>query len=127
MAEQVKQESIAWLEANTEFLMPKLAPSGQFDWTQLIAPEGSSGKDRFDSQYWRANVAPSERYVLSAAGTTKYRLPPDGSGFSNLYLAGDWVETEVNAGCVEAAVMAGLGASQAICGYPQKILGVASK
>ncbi|MFN7734256.1 MAG: NAD(P)-binding protein [Pirellula sp.] len=127
MAEQVKQESMAWLEANTEFLMPKLAPAGQFDWSQLQAPDGTTGKDRFDSQYWRANVAPSERYVISAAGTTKYRLPPDGSGFSNLYLAGDWVETEINAGCVEAAVMAGLGASQAICGYPQKILGVPSK
>jgi hypothetical protein len=37
------------------------------------------------------------------------------------------VQTEINAGCVEAAVMAGLSASQAICGYPQKILGVRPK
>jgi uncharacterized protein with NAD-binding domain and iron-sulfur cluster len=127
MNDQVKQRSIEWLESNVEFLMPLLAKQGQIDWNQLVADDHSVGIDRFDAQYWRANIAPTERYVISAAGTTKYRLPADGSGFSNLYLAGDWVLTEINAGCVEAAVMAGLSASQAICGFPQKILGVSKK
>jgi uncharacterized protein with NAD-binding domain and iron-sulfur cluster len=127
MNDQVKQSSIEWLESNVEFLMPLLAKKGQVDWNQLVADDRSVGIDRFNTQYWRANIAPTERYVISAAGTTKYRLPADGSGFSNLYLAGDWVLTEINAGCVEAAMMAGLSASQAICGFPEKILGMSKK
>jgi hypothetical protein len=38
-------------------------------------------------------------------------------------LAGDWVWTPINAGCVEAATMAGLAAAQALCGWPQHISG----
>lgn len=127
MSDQVKKNSIEWLEANMEFLLPSLRRQGQFDWDQLVTDDGTEGRARFDSQYWRANIAPSERYVLSAAGTTQYRLAADGSGFQNLYLAGDWVRTEINAGCVEAAVISGLSASQAICGYPEKILGGTTK
>src|SRR5262249_35639457 len=39
------------------------------------------------------------------------------------YLAGDWVRTGINAGCVEAAVQAGLMASRAISGRPAEIVG----
>jgi uncharacterized protein with NAD-binding domain and iron-sulfur cluster len=72
--------------------------------------------DHVVSQYYRANIDPSERYVLSVAGSTPYRLPSGKSGFSNLVLAGDWVRTSVNAGCVEAAVEGGLYAAEAILG-----------
>ena len=68
------------------------------------------------SQYYRANIDPSERYVLSVAGSTKYRLPSGQSGFANLVLAGDWVRTSLNAGCVEAAVEGGLYAAEAVLG-----------
>ena len=124
MDAKVKQAAIDWLNANTGLLMPLLATNGRFDWNQLVDDNNAVGAARFDSQFWRANIAPTERYVISAAGTTKYRLPADGSGFNNLYLAGDWVQTPINAGCVEAAVMGGLAASKAICGFPVKILGV---
>ena len=33
------------------------------------------------------------------------RLDPAGSGFQNLYLAGDWTWNDINIGCVEAAVI----------------------
>jgi predicted NAD/FAD-dependent oxidoreductase len=46
-----------------------------------------------------------------------------GSGLSNLYLAGDWLRTGLDSGCVEAAVMGGLQASRALSGYPQVIEG----
>ena len=59
----------------------------------LVDPEGQPGDGikHLQSQYWRANIDPSERYVLSLAGSTKYRLKAGESGFDNLYLAGDWV------------------------------------
>jgi hypothetical protein len=52
----------------------------------------------------------------------QYRLRTDQSGFSNLFLTGDWIKG-INAGCVEAAVMAGMQTSRAISGYPAVIEG----
>jgi uncharacterized protein with NAD-binding domain and iron-sulfur cluster len=52
-------------------------------------------------------------------------LRTDQSGFSNLFLTGDWIKTGINAGCVEAAVMAGMQTSRAISGYPAVIEGEA--
>lgn len=75
------------------------------------------------SQYHRANVDPSDRYVLSVAGSTRFRLPPGGSGFTNLVLAGDWVRTSLDVGCVEAAVEGGLLAAEAILGERLDVFG----
>jgi len=62
-------------------------------------------------------------YVLHLPGTTQYRLRADESGVDNLYLAGDWVRTGLNAGCVEAAVMGGIQAARAILDDPRPVLG----
>jgi hypothetical protein len=75
-----------------------------------------TGANRFDGQFWRANVDPSDRYVLSLPGSGRHRLRPDRSGFDNLYLAGDWADSGLNAGCVEAATMSGLQAANAVLG-----------
>ena len=89
----------------------------------LVDPEERQGEARFAAQYWRATVNPSERYVLSAPGTARYRLRAGDSGFENLVLAGDWTRTIVNAGCIEAATMSGMHASRAICGRPATVIG----
>ena len=60
-----------------------------FKWDVLRAPAGTVGEARFDSQFWRANIDPTECCTLSAAGTTKFRLHPHETGFDNLYLAGE--------------------------------------
>ena len=65
-------------------------------------------------RFTRVNTDGSDRYVLSEKGAIQLRLAPDASGFANLALAGDWVRTEINAGCLEAATMGGLGAADAI-------------
>jgi uncharacterized protein with NAD-binding domain and iron-sulfur cluster len=70
------------------------------------------------SRYVRVNIDPTERYVLSVKGSTKFRLRADQSGFENVVLCGDWTQNGFNAGCVEAAVMGGLWASNALCGVP---------
>ena len=78
---------------------------------------------RTDGPYYRANIDPSERYVLSVAGSTKYRLKSGKSGCANLYLAGDWTHNGLNVGCVESAALSGCQASRAISGYPAEIPG----
>ncbi len=98
-------------------------PAGALDLQQLHRCGGGSDGERFDAQYFRANVAGSERYVQSVPGSTELRLRPGESGFDNLYLAGDWVRTGLDAGCVEAAAMGGLGAAAALSGRRIDIAG----
>jgi uncharacterized protein with NAD-binding domain and iron-sulfur cluster len=62
------------------------------------------------------NIDPSDRYVQSLPGSDQYRLRPDESGYDNLVLAGDWTDCGMNAGCIEAAVMSGLQAANAVLG-----------
>jgi len=116
-ADRVKTNAIEWLSAFTGPLWPKATsasnPNG-LDWSTLVDPDNRQGVARFDAQYWRANIDPSERYVLSVPGTTSTRLEAGGSGFDNLFLAGDWVATRMNAGCAEAAMEGGLNAAQAL-------------
>jgi hypothetical protein len=99
------------------------AAGAGFPWQWLVDPLGAEGQSRMDRQYWRANVDPSERYVLSVAGSAAARLTSTGAGLDNLFLAGDWLRTGIDAGCVEAAVMGGMQAAQAISGWPKTILG----
>jgi uncharacterized protein with NAD-binding domain and iron-sulfur cluster len=108
-----------WLERHTRSLWPAAARPGSngLDLSLLVGTGG------LDGQYLRANVSPSERYVLSVPGSTKYRLAADRSGFSNLVLAGDWLNTGLDAGCIEAAVMGGLQAARAVSGEPLVITG----
>jgi uncharacterized protein with NAD-binding domain and iron-sulfur cluster len=94
---------------------------GSFDWDLLTAPAGTAGPARFDAQYWRANSAPTERYVQTLPGTIEHRLSAGESGLSNLYLAGDWTKNGFNIGAVEAAVMSGMRASRALSTLPKKI------
>jgi uncharacterized protein with NAD-binding domain and iron-sulfur cluster len=54
--------------------------------------------------------------VLSLPGSEQHRLRPDRSGFANLYPAGDWTDSGLNAGCIEAATMSGLQAANALVG-----------
>ncbi len=96
----------------------------QMDWDALVSLDPSArGEQRLLEQYFRANIDPSERYVLSLPGTSKYRLKSWESGFDNLWFAGDWTATGLDWGSVESAAMSGLMASQAMCGYPKVVFG----
>jgi len=123
MTELAKQGAINQLSKEIASLWSAAGPAGAFPWQWLVDGSEATGVQRFDAQYWRANVDPSERYVMSVVGSTRCRLRADQSGFSNLFLTGDWIKTGINAGCVEAAVMAGMQASRAISGYPVVIEG----
>jgi uncharacterized protein with NAD-binding domain and iron-sulfur cluster len=105
-------------------IWPKLGnpnQPGKFDWSLLVNPGG--GADPLAAQFVRANIDPTELYVLSLPKTAQYRLASGDSRFENLYLAGDWTFTDLNVGCIEATVISGRMASQAICGWPNHIYG----
>jgi len=123
MTALAKAGAVEQLSKRIASLWSAAGPAGAFPWQWLVDGSEATGVARFDSQYWRANVDPSERYVMSVVNSTKYRLQTDQSGFSNLYLTGDWIKTGLNAGCVEAAVMAGMQTSRAMSGHPAVIEG----
>ena len=122
----VKQTYEQWLRQHAGYLWPAAVTQNQptdFRWDLLYDPQNRSGVDRLNWQYFRANLEPSERFVLSSVGSTPFRLRPDRSGVRGLYLAGDWTRNGFNSGCVEATVVSGLQCSRAIAGYPQFIIG----
>jgi uncharacterized protein with NAD-binding domain and iron-sulfur cluster len=106
--EIVKQISDKWLSIDSKTWWPKNVDpaTGEFDWNSVV------------DTYHRANIDPSERYVLSISGSTSSRLTGYESGFSNLYLAGDWTVNGLNAGCVEAATMSGKIIGNVLAGNP---------
>jgi uncharacterized protein with NAD-binding domain and iron-sulfur cluster len=122
---RVKENARAFLRQHAHHLWPdgssRHDPHG-IALEHLVGPPLADDEARFEYQFFRANVDPDQRYVLTLPGTNRYRLRSDRSGFANLVLAGDWTQTPFNAGCVEAAVISGLMASRAICGRPVRIL-----
>lgn len=119
----VKAAVLTQLNDDIRGLWPDAATPDGFRWELLHAPAGTEGAARLSAQYWRSNIDPSERYVQSVAGSSRYRPATDGTGYQNLYVTGDWIRTGINAGCVEAAVQAGLQTSRAISGWPEVVKG----
>jgi uncharacterized protein with NAD-binding domain and iron-sulfur cluster len=118
--ERVFADAVGFLEQHLGTLWPATIKPGHpptFDWSVLHDPSGAAGVARLEAQYVRANVDPTERYVLSPPGSIALRLAPGDSGYLNVVLAGDWVSTSLNGGCAEAAVEGGLRAAHALIGY----------
>jgi uncharacterized protein with NAD-binding domain and iron-sulfur cluster len=116
----VREAAAAYLEARAGNLWPAARRAdGGFDWTLLCAADGAtSTSEALATQHVRANVDPSDRYVLSVPGSSRHRLRADESGYDNLSLAGDWTETGLDAGCIEGATLGGLQAANAALGLP---------
>ncbi|MEQ8660820.1 MAG: FAD-dependent oxidoreductase, partial [Gammaproteobacteria bacterium] len=85
------------------------------------APDAAkrTGSRRFDTQYWTANVIPSDRYVLSLPGSHRYRISPLDMSCDNLTIAGDWTASGLDSGCIESAVISGMLAAHAIARKPE--------
>ncbi len=121
---QVMEASREWMRVNGPRLWPgAFDRDGVFDEAALISTLDPGAGGMWETQYFRANYEPTERYVLSVPGSTGARLRSDRSGFRNLWLAGDWTYTGINAGCVEAAAMSGLRAAAGLAGVPAVIVG----
>lgn len=124
---RVREAALRFLEKDAVALWPRaLDARGRFRWDVLAQPGKSPagapparGAARFDSQFWTANVNPSDRYTIALPGTLKYRISPLDLTFDNLTIAGDWTATGLDSGCVESAVMSGRLAAHALSGFPR--------
>ena len=116
---EVRRRSADFIDRTVGGLLPGTVGPDGFRWDLLCGSGGDGRSDPLDSQYWRANVDPSDRYVQSLPGTDRYRLRSDESGYDNLFLAGDWTDSGLNAGCIEAAVLSGLQAANAVRQRPR--------
>jgi len=117
---RAREAAYGYLDAIGEQWPGAVGPDG-FRWDLLYTTKDVSGPARFDTQFWRANITPTERYVQTLPGTVQYRLAADESGLGNLFLAGDWTRNGMDIGAVEATVMSGMLAARAIAGSPAKI------
>jgi uncharacterized protein with NAD-binding domain and iron-sulfur cluster len=119
---RARDATVDYLGAHMQDQWPKArTDTNEFDWSVLVDHDDQTGEARLDSQYVRANYTLTERYVQTAPGSVVHRLAPHESGYANLVLAGDWVRTGMDIGCVEGAIIGGRLASRAVCGSPQYI------
>lgn len=124
--DEVRHSAVQFLNQHIHHLWPHaVRQGGGFRWELLAdagaaqagggaADPGDAHEGRFGTQYWTANVNPSDRYVLALPGSLKHRISPLDCSFDNLTIAGDWTDCGFNEGCVEAAVMSGRLAAHAI-------------
>jgi len=121
-SDEVKSDAMAFLDREMGHLWPQArAPGGGFRWELLVGPDGRPSSDAetaFSTQYFRANVTPSDRYTLSLPGSLVHRISPLDVAIDNLTVAGDWTASGLNLGCVEGAVMSGLLAAHALSQSP---------
>ena len=132
MHDRVRFQCIQYLQAGIGPLLPlattnAVNPPGDpvgFDFSLLVdtrtldVGELRVGVARIDSQFIRANIDPTERYVTSPPKSTRHRLKAWDSGFTNLVVTGDWIYTGLNVGSVESTVMSGKLAAHALSGSP---------
>lgn len=122
-ADALLADVVTWSASDLTKIWPDAKGMAGFDASVLHAPDATNDSERFAAQYYRLNRYGSERYVLSTPGSVQYRLSADRSGFDNLYLAGDWTQCGMNAGCVEAATISGMVAARGITGADIQIIG----
>ena len=103
-----------YIDTHLGLYFPNAVTEQGFKWDLLCGANGHRGVAALATQHISVNVDPSDRYVQSVPGSDKHRLRPDESGYDNLVLAGDWTDCGLNAGCIEAAVMSGLEAANAL-------------
>ena len=125
--EEVRQNAVRFLNEDVAHLWPNAAQDPKhFRWNLVVDPRelpgaavGPADESGFTSQFWTANVNPSDRYVLSLPGSAPYRISPLDGTYDNLTICGDWTDCGFNAGCVEAAVMSGRLAAHALSREPR--------
>lgn len=115
----VRRDAIDYLDNHVGHYWPGAVGPDGFAWDLLAGADRPAGPNAIDSQYLRANVDPSDQYVQAMPGTNEARLRPGDSGFAHLHLAGDWTDSGLNAGCIEAAVLSGIEAANSILGLPR--------
>lgn len=114
--DRVRATGAAYLQSAAGMLFPLACVPGQsgLDFNRLVDLADRPPAQRIDAQWTRANIDPTERYVLSPPGTIAQRLHPGDASITNAVAAGDWTYTTLPAGCAESATESGVLAAQAL-------------
>ncbi len=117
--ERIMRVSEQWLRDKMGWFFPNATTLEYPEGMKLSVIHDFSKKAKTDygrlkTQFFRANVNPTDRYTLSLPGSNKYRLKASESGFENLIITGDWINFGVNVGYYEGAIIAGLQAGQVV-------------
>jgi uncharacterized protein with NAD-binding domain and iron-sulfur cluster len=114
--QMAQQFALQYLQQLSAHIWPGIwQGQNSFDFSKLIDMNNGQGQARFNDQFFRANIDPTELYVMSFTGSSVFRLGTDQTAlFKNLYITGDWIDNGFNAGCIEATAMAGLQTARAI-------------
>jgi len=115
------RSAIEWLKKNWQAFYN--GPNAPGDWDAFLASlavngEAITGEERLKWQHFIVGVQPSDLYILSQKDKIGLRLGQAESGAKYLFLCGDWTDTDINAGCVEAATQSGMLASNVISTHP---------
>ncbi|OBB06927.1 amine oxidase [Mycobacteriaceae bacterium 1482268.1] len=113
---RVRADVLRFLDDHIGLYLPNAVTEDGFAWHLVSGVNGERDACALATQHVSVNIDPSDRYVQSVPGSDRYRLRCDESGYDNLILAGDWTDCGMNAGCIEAAVMSGLQAANAVLG-----------
>ena len=115
---QLLERAAGFLERSSGGLWPAAVGEHGFRWELLCDGNGrgraARGAAELAHQYLRANLDPSDLYVQSLPGSSRYRLRPGETGIDNMVIAGDWTDCDINAGCIEAATWSGRLAARAV-------------
>jgi uncharacterized protein with NAD-binding domain and iron-sulfur cluster len=116
--ERLKNAFEQWLQDNAAWFWPKgatyLYPQGLNFQLLADADNAADGYARYSSQFFRANVRPTDQYTLSVPNSDGYRLKADESGINNLFLCGDWIDFGGNVGYIDGTIQSGQQAAQAL-------------
>lgn len=114
----VHDQATTFIRESLHRLWPHVGAGDEFAWEVLHdhRTEPREGQARLAAQFLRANLNPTDRYVLCLPGTPQYRISPLDRTYDNLTIAGDWTSCGLNLGCVEAAIMSGMLAAHALSG-----------
>lgn len=119
--QRVKDFNKDWLSKYMGWIFPKATPEGNpngFDLNLLVdqnnPTEPVSGEVKFENQWFSPNIDPTNRYTLAWPGTDKYRLKTNQSGYSNLFLTGDWTNFGLNVGHLEGTCVSGIRTAIAV-------------
>src|SRR5262249_20417428 len=124
--EEVRQNIVRFLNHEIVHLWREATEApGEFRWDVLVDPNTSGsatsanhGATRLATQFWTANVNPSDRYSLSLPGRSPHRISPVGPTYDTLTIAGVWTDWGLTPGGVEGAGMWGRLAAHAIAQSP---------
>jgi uncharacterized protein with NAD-binding domain and iron-sulfur cluster len=92
------------------------APAG-FNYGLLVDPNNGKDDARLQAAYLRANYEPHALCTLALPGKTQFRMKTDATGYSNLFVTGDWIDNNVHLACVEGAFQSGIRTARAICNH----------